>query len=66
MDSNDTIRTTTCDVCHTIKVPCREFHHLGAPVLTACRTCQPANFEETARRDIDAWLAGGDTSAFGR
>jgi len=62
----DNIRNTTCDVCNATQTPCVEHFHLGVPVLTACKACHPRNFEETARRDIDAWLAGGDTTAFGR
>jgi len=41
-------------------------HHNGSSVLFTCKACDPGNFEAQARQDIDAWLAGGDVSAFGR
>lgn len=55
--ANDHISTDTCDTCGQ-KGPVRVFHHRGEPVLTQCRHCDPNNFENQARQDIDEWLAG--------
>lgn len=68
MDTNenlDHITTTECDVCHT-RGPVLLHHNLGTPVLAVCKACGPTNFEMVARQNIDAWLAGGNTIAFGR
>ena len=68
MDTNenlDHITTTECDCCHARR-PVLLHHHNGTPVLTMCKVCDHHSHENTARRDIDAWLAGGDTFAFGR
>ena len=53
------IKTSKCDSCDAT-LPGVEFHHNGTPVLQQCRICEPRHFEDQARRDIDAWLAGGD------
>lgn len=68
MDTNenlDHITTTECDLCHT-RGPALLHHCNGTPVLAVCKVCGPTNFDGAARQDIDAWLAGGDTFAFGR
>ena len=58
-NTNDFTTIAACDSCN-VRGPCRVFHHLGAPVLTQCRHCQPAAYEAIARMEIDWWLAGGD------
>jgi len=53
------ISTTICDSCGR-KGPALVYHHLGAPVLAHCRSCAPDNFEAQSRREIEAWLDGGE------
>ena len=55
----DHITTTTCDSCGR-KGPAVLHHHTGTPVLAQCPACGPSNFEAQSRREIDAWLAGGE------
>lgn len=64
-ESLDYIFTETCDCCGT-RGAALLHHHNGTPVLAVCQACGPINFEMRSRQDIDAWLAGGDTFAFGR
>lgn len=51
------LTTDTCDSCGQKGLSVIH-HHLGNPVLAQCKSCDPRNFEATARRDIDRWLAG--------
>jgi hypothetical protein len=68
MDNNEIqahFSNSNCDSCGA-HGPTVLHYHNGAPVLAQCKACMPSAHEQTARRDIDAWLAGGDTSSFGR
>lgn len=53
------VTTSTCDDCGT-RAPGVQLHDCGAPVMFLCRSCDRRIFEAQARRDIDAWLAGGE------
>ena len=65
MESNRIV-TTNCDVCNA-KGPALLCHDSNdVPVLGMCKVCDPQKFEEQARKDIDAWLAGGSEKVFGR
>lgn len=68
MDTNENhnhITTTRCDLCAG-HGPAVLHHYQGTPHTAVCKACDPRYFEAVARQDIDAWLAGGDTFAFGR
>jgi hypothetical protein len=54
-----------CDSCGS-RGPTIIFYHNGTPALSQCKACAYHEHERVARRDIDAWLVGGSTSAFGR
>lgn len=57
--TDNCIYTSACDSCgHTH--PGVLFHHQGTPVFLECKNCNPAAFEEQARREIAEWLAGGE------
>ena len=68
MDNNEIqahFCNSDCSVCGA-PGPTVMHYHNGTPVLTMCKVCDHHSHESTARRDIDRWLAGGDTFAFGR
>lgn len=54
----DKIKTDRCDSCG-VKASGVALHQYGCEVLFCCRQCMPKNYESTARREVDAWLAGG-------
>lgn len=62
MDNIDTIVRDHCDTCGTQSNK-RQLvvlmHDHGVPVLTMCRRCGPATFDNTAQRDKDRWLETG-------
>lgn len=53
----DSIQRDKCDVCGKTDLG-RLCHHNGTPVLQACRTCWPEQFEQQVRAEIDRWLNG--------
>jgi hypothetical protein len=56
---NSSITLDNCDGCRTgKKVPVITFYHYGAPVLTQCRSCAPAEFSRQSQRDKERWLSG--------
>lgn len=59
MDENHVCRAM-CDVCYETDLGVR-YSHLGKDVLFKCRRCEPQNFEQYSRQDIDSWLNGGDS-----
>lgn len=67
MEQNDTeahFSSYTCDSCGC--GPTVLMYHNGTPCLAQCKTCMPEIHEMVARRDVEAWLAGGSTKPFGR
>lgn len=62
MDNIDTIVRDHCDTCGTVSHK-RQLvvlmHDHGVPVLTSCRRCSPATFDNAAQRDKDRWLETG-------
>ena len=59
--SQDFITTGYCDNCDTDEDTPLVF---ADRTFVGCVCCAPETFEQVARRDISAWLAGGGTEAF--
>ncbi len=54
-----------CDSCGSCGPTVLHYHN-GTPVLAQCKVCMPSAHERLTRKDIDAWLEGGNNAAFGR
>lgn len=58
-NENSNISTDTCDDCGR-HGPGTRYVQDDSTTYFICMSCGPKQFEKTARRDIDSWLAGGE------
>lgn len=58
-NESSNISTDICDDCGH-QGPGTRYAQDAETTYFICMSCGPKQFEKTARRDIDSWLAGGD------